>query len=585
MKAEKNRCVSPLIISLIIMGILVLGSVMIVVADEAPHADADPDHQTVDVGEDAHFSGSASIDRDGYIVSYSWVFGDGLVYHGENINYTYNTPGDYTVELTVEDNGGNTDTDYVTVTVQDGTPSENLTVWIDSLTTDKAGYEENETVAAQVIVERGNDLLTFVWEGTLVLEVFDDAKALAYTDEAAVNLPSGGTKETHNFEFVLTESGDYLVIAILYDSEDNQVDIMEISITVREGSGGGNGTMMVWIESLTTDKDEYDVNETVNTQVIVKRGNDPLDYVWEGILTLEVFDDGMFLIFSEDQEVSIPCGGWTQPLNFEYILSEPGHYLVRATLYDVHDEFMDSKEISITVGDDNSGGNGTRLVWIESLTTDKDEYDVNEIVNTQVTVKRGDDLLTYVWEGALILEVFDNGMVLVFIDERSVYLPSGGMTETHNFEYMLTEPGDYLVRATLYDLHDELMDIKEVCITVGDDNSGGNGTDPRNDGDRNDPPDSGDRDDPPDDGDRDDYPDDRNGPSDREDGTAPSTSDEREPSNNNMGFFTGDKGGIFQTEGGWQIALGVIFAIAVLVISSFATLRYLKRFGNKKKKP
>jgi hypothetical protein len=456
MKAEKNRCVSPLIISIIIMGILVLGSAMIVVADEAPYADADPDHQTVNVGEEAYFSGSGSIDRDGYIVSYDWVFGDGFVYHGENISYIFNAPGDFTVTLTVVDDFGNSDSDSVTVTVQDGTPSENLTVWIESLTTDKAGYEENETVTTQVIVERGNDLLTYVWEGTLVLEVFDDAKALVYTDEATVNLPTGGASETHNFEFILTESGDFLVIAILYDSEDKQVDIMEISITVREGSGGGNDPPG-------------------------GGGNDPPDD-----------DNG-----TRDDDRNDPP-------------------------------------------DDGNGTPNNEMVWIESLTTDKEEYIVDDTIKTTVVVKRGDDWLTYVWEGTLILEVYDHARVLVFTDSRHVYIPSGGMSQIHNFEFMLSEAGEYFVIAQLYDFEDNKIDQEEICINVVKDPSGGNGTVPPNE---TDPPD-----------------------------------------NNNMGFFTGDKGGIFQGESGMQIALATIVSIALLFISSFAVIRYHKSPGNKKEK-
>ncbi|UCG70444.1 MAG: hypothetical protein JSV09_05370, partial [Thermoplasmata archaeon] len=353
--------------------------------------------------------------------------------------------------------------------------------------------------------------------------------------ERPVYLPHGGATETHEFEFILAETGDYSVRASLYDLSNELVDYKEISITVGDDNSGGNGTKppndeekMAWIESLTTDKDQYDVNEVVKTQVIVKRGDDDLDYVWEGILILEVFDDALVLVYSEEQEVSIPCGGWTQTLDFEFALTAEGDYLVSATLYDQHDELMDVKEICITVGDGTPPpNNGMKMVWIESLTTDKDGYDVNETVKTQVVVKRGNDLLTYVWEGTLLLEVFDSTMVLVFSDERPVYLPAGGMTETHEFEYELTEPGEYLIRATLTGLHDDLLDIKEIHITVGDDNSGGNGTVPPDD----------------------------------------------------LGLFTGDRAGAPQGEGDRQAALIIIVLIVLVALSAFATLRQFKRLG------
>ncbi|UCE74105.1 MAG: PKD domain-containing protein [Methanomassiliicoccales archaeon] len=530
------------------MGILLLGSAIIVVADQPPVADADPDHQTVAVGEEAWFSGSASYDPDGYIVSYYWIFGDGLCYEGESMTYTFNAVGNFTVSLTVIDDFDNQDTDYVTVNVVEEPPSEPLMAWIESLETDKEDYYVNETVLTQVTVQRSNDMLTYVWEGTLILEVLDDASMIVFTDERPVYLPHGGATETHDFEFVLSALGDYLVRAMLYDFYDELVDIKEICITVCDDNSGGNGTKppndedkFVWIESLTTDKELYDVNEVVNTQVVVKRGDDLLDYVWEGILILEVFDEVMVLIYSEEQDVFIPCGGWIQTLNFEYTLTEPGDYLVRATLYDIHDELMDIKEICITVVDDETPppNEEDKFVWIESLTTDKDVYEVNEVVNTQVIVQRGNDMLTYVWEGTLILEVLDDASVIVFTDERPVYLPHGGATETHDFEFVLTESGKYLVRATLYDMNMYQIDIKENSITVCQGPNDGDGTVPPDDG-------------------------------------------ETEPSGDNRwDFFTSDKSGVFGlTSSGQATLIALIFAV-FLFLSAFATVRYTKKLRNK----
>jgi PKD repeat protein len=399
MTAKKNRCVSPLVISMIMMGILVLGSAMNVIADEPPFADADPDHQTVNVGEEVYFSGSGSCDRDGYIVLYSWDFGDGLVYHGENVNYTYNNPGDYTVTLTVEDDFGNTDSDSVTVTVEDGTPPpENMTVYIDSLTTDKVEYEINETVIIQVTVEREDDLLPDIWEGTLVLDIFDDGTVMVFTDEAPVYLPNGDTEESHNFDYMLAESGVYLIRSTLYDLDDNEIDLKETSIRVSHGSSGGNGTP----------------------------------------------DD-------DDREDPPDDGNETDPP-------------------DDRDDCPD---------DDDR----------EDPPDDRDEYP--------------DD------------------------DDRD------------------DTPDD------------------------------GNETDPPDD--RDDCPDDDDWEDPPDD--QDDSPDDR-------DGSVPSLSDEKEPSNeNNKGLFTGDKGGIFQGESGWQIGLVAIVSIALSILSSFAIICYRRRYVNYKEKP
>ncbi|UCG70748.1 MAG: PKD domain-containing protein, partial [Thermoplasmata archaeon] len=206
---KKNGFMKPSIICMIMVGILVLGSATLVAANQPPVADADPDQQTVVAGEEAWFTGSASYDRDGYIVAYYWDFGDGIYHEGENMTYTFNAPGDFTVSLTVVDDIGDQDTDYIKVNVVEEPPSEPLMVWIESLETDKEEYEVNETINTQVIVQRGDDLLTYVWEGTLVLEVLDDIQFIVFTEERPVYLPHGGATETHEFEFILAETGDY----------------------------------------------------------------------------------------------------------------------------------------------------------------------------------------------------------------------------------------------------------------------------------------------------------------------------------------------------------------------------------------
>ena len=54
------------------------------------------------------FNASGSADRDGTIVNYRWDVGDGskVLYQGLVLNYSYLTPGNYTVVLTVTDNDG-----------------------------------------------------------------------------------------------------------------------------------------------------------------------------------------------------------------------------------------------------------------------------------------------------------------------------------------------------------------------------------------------------------------------------------------------------------------------------------------------
>lgn len=84
-----------------------------------PEADAGDD-QTVDAGETVTFDGSGSSD-DVAIESYEWDVDEDGEYEleGESPTHDFDEPGSYEVELLVTDAGGNTDTDSVTVDVEE----------------------------------------------------------------------------------------------------------------------------------------------------------------------------------------------------------------------------------------------------------------------------------------------------------------------------------------------------------------------------------------------------------------------------------------------------------------------------------
>lgn len=82
----------------------------------APVANASQD-QTVTVDTSASFDASGSTDNVA-IVSYEWDFGDETTGTGKTTTHTYTEPGVYNVTLTVKDAEGNSNTDYITVTVE-----------------------------------------------------------------------------------------------------------------------------------------------------------------------------------------------------------------------------------------------------------------------------------------------------------------------------------------------------------------------------------------------------------------------------------------------------------------------------------
>ncbi len=64
-----------------------------------------------------NFDASASQDSDGSITDYSWDLGNGVSLSGETVSYTYNSPGDKQILLTITDNDNNQSTTSQIVTL------------------------------------------------------------------------------------------------------------------------------------------------------------------------------------------------------------------------------------------------------------------------------------------------------------------------------------------------------------------------------------------------------------------------------------------------------------------------------------
>ncbi|WP_299298041.1 PKD domain-containing protein [uncultured Tateyamaria sp.] len=76
-----------------------------VMVNFAPIAEAGTD-QTAKVGQTVSLNGAASYDVDGAVTNYVWDMGDGTTLNGAAIQHAYDTPGRYTVALTVTDDSG-----------------------------------------------------------------------------------------------------------------------------------------------------------------------------------------------------------------------------------------------------------------------------------------------------------------------------------------------------------------------------------------------------------------------------------------------------------------------------------------------
>jgi len=218
-----------------------------------PAANAGLD-QIVDEDTLVNFDGSASLDNVG-ITSYIWTFTDGTLQtiFGINSNYTFETPGVYTVTLKVSDAEGHHTTDTVAITVLDITPP---IVDIGSYTSvvervpvnfDASGSSDNVGI------------VSYLWD-------FGD-----------------GTVENSTISSVIrtyTNPGVYMVILTVMDGEGNDAQAT-ISIVVNRDTDGD-----LIADLIDTDDD----NDGMLDDWEILRGLDPFD---PSDASLDIDGDGL----------------------------------------------------------------------------------------------------------------------------------------------------------------------------------------------------------------------------------------------------------------------------------------------------
>ncbi len=108
-------------------------------------------------GETVTFDASSSYDPDGYIVSYSWDFGDGstTTTTSSTIQHTYSSPGTYTVTLIVTDNDGYTNSTSKQIDITFAT----LTIFTSPST---LTLSPNSTVTLNIVLDKAPTGLSYV---------------------------------------------------------------------------------------------------------------------------------------------------------------------------------------------------------------------------------------------------------------------------------------------------------------------------------------------------------------------------------------------------------------------------------------
>jgi len=177
------------------------------IPNRPPVAEFSESASIVYTGEVINFDASDSYDPDGYIVSYSWDFGDGTTASGVTVSHSYIDNGEYTVTLTVTDDFGAIDTKTATKMVKNRPPIASLMGYVESC--DK---EEIATFDASPSYDPDGTIVEYFWD-------FGDGNTAT------------GIKVSNTY----SESGVYTVTLTVTD-DDGATDTIATSKMVRNQS-------------------------------------------------------------------------------------------------------------------------------------------------------------------------------------------------------------------------------------------------------------------------------------------------------------------------------------------------------------
>jgi PGF-CTERM protein len=247
-------------------------------------------------GEPATFE-SNSTDGDGGVVSHEWTVDGEPVGEGVTIQYSFPEPGEYTLGLTVTDDDGATDSDTVTVTVEESneppavevsySPSQPMpeeTVGFEAAATD----DDGEVVASEWTVDGeavgDGPTLRYAFPGpgeyTVGLTATDDDGATAST---AVTVSVQGGSQEPTAEFTSSPSEPVPEETVTFDSQSSDPDgeIVEYRWTVDDEAVGDGPTLRYafpgpgeYTVGLTVTDDDGS-QSAVERTVTVGAGNQP----------------------------------------------------------------------------------------------------------------------------------------------------------------------------------------------------------------------------------------------------------------------------------------------------------------------
>ena len=252
--------------------------------------------QTIKVNSIAFFDGGASSDPDGDVLSFEWDFGDG--YYGDVMrpNHEYTSVGNYTVTLTVRDNGNMTSTSETWVLVQMRTY---VVTFVERTTVIPAhpGYTEENKHSLEVHnypynltgvnydFEWSEDEVSDSPDNPVVGTLFPDEFSLSVSTNYIGNLTENGTSGNLELNFMAINSiPSDLILSLGSISEVNQY-LFTNGYTSAKGQGQWN--TMINCNEAPSILDPF--NLVSGTDLDNDKGNDWVLFVeytyYKGIMT------------------------------------------------------------------------------------------------------------------------------------------------------------------------------------------------------------------------------------------------------------------------------------------------------------
>jgi PKD repeat protein len=210
---------------------------------EDPVASFTFDPSSPDAGQSVSFDASGSTD-DGSIASYEWDFGDGETASGASTSHTFDSAGDYDVQLTVTDDEGATATATQTVQVQsaDTDPGQAPSTAMHLDPTDEL-VGVDQTATFDIVVDSADGGV-----GTYDISVaLSDSSAASITD---VELAGTAGPEVTDVE-IASDGSEATMEAVLVDTADT--GSVSIGTVTLQGTAEGSTDLDLAVDELGTE--------------------------------------------------------------------------------------------------------------------------------------------------------------------------------------------------------------------------------------------------------------------------------------------------------------------------------------------